>query len=78
MMAATLADMLFYGACTTRGLLATPIAPATSIVIVVLVAASLTQELKARIQVVRNEILEYHRTHWPSNTARSYAPKQKK
>ena len=76
-MAATLADVLFYGACTTRGLLAAPAAPAAPTVTVAPAAASLTQELEARIQVARDEILEYHCTHRPPNTARSYAPKQK-
>ncbi|RFU34112.1 hypothetical protein B7463_g2193, partial [Scytalidium lignicola] len=37
----------------------------------------LTQELQARIEAVRNETLEYHRTHRPLNTTRNYAPKQK-
>ena len=40
-------------------------------------AAPLTQELQARIEVARDETLEYHRTHRPPNTARNYAPKQR-
>ena len=76
-MAAILADALFYGARTARDLLAPPQAPPTAPTSTVTPAAlPLTRELEARIQAARDETLEYHRTHRPANTARSYAPKQ--
>jgi hypothetical protein len=67
-MAALLADALLQGARTARDFLTPAAAPAT---------ASLTQELQARIEAARDETLEYHRTHRPSNTVRNYAPKQR-
>jgi hypothetical protein len=39
--------------------------------------AALSYKVKARIQAAIDETLEYHRTHWPPNTARNYAPKQR-
>ena len=80
-MAAILADALLHGARTARGLLAPPAAPpappAAPAAPTVAPAAPLTQELEARIQAARDETLEYHRTHRPPNTAKSYAPKQR-
>jgi hypothetical protein len=29
------------------------------------------------IQRALDEVLEYHRTHWPKNTAKNYEPKQR-
>ena len=40
------------------------------------VATVLSYEVKARIEVVINKMLEYHCTHWLPNMARNYAPKQ--
>jgi hypothetical protein len=78
-MATILADTLLQSARVARDLL-TPrvvVAPTAAPTAIATPAAPLTLELQARIQAARDETLEYHRTHRPPNTARSYAPKQK-
>ena len=74
-MAALLADALLHSARAARDLL-TPLA-GPDCAAKAAPAASLTQELQARIEAARDETLEYHRTHRPPNTARNYAPKQR-
>ena len=78
-MAALLADALLQGARTAREFLtpATVLATAHELAQTATPTASLTQELQARIEAARDETLEYHRTHRPSNTVRNYAPKQR-
>ncbi len=71
-MATLLANAFQQSSRIARDLL-TPLAALPS----ALPANPLTQELQARIEAARDETLEYHRTHRPSNTARNYAPKQK-
>jgi hypothetical protein len=78
-MAVLLADALLQGARTAQDFLTPVAAPATACELAQTLAsaASLTQELQACIEAACDETLEYHRTHWPPNTACNYAPKQR-
>jgi hypothetical protein len=78
-MAALLANALLQGARTARDFLTPAAAPATAreLAQTAASAASLTQELQARIEAARDETLEYHHMHQPPNTAHNYTPKQR-
>jgi hypothetical protein len=70
-MAIILADAFQQNTRIARGLLVPLAAPPPALVV-----DPVTQELQARIEAARDEILEYHQTHRPPNTARNYTPKQ--
>jgi hypothetical protein len=77
-MTSKLAGALLSSARAARGLLITPLVPIPDDPEGPDPAAGapLSLELEARIEAAIDETLEYHRTHWPPNTARNYAPKQ--
>jgi len=75
-MSTILTDALLQSARVARDFL-TPLAALNPASLKDPPVASLSQDLQARIDAARDEILEYHRTHRPPNTARNYAPSQR-